>query len=54
MPVATVTPLEGGLQRVRFVESPRMSTYLLFLSIGDFERVHRDVDGLSDTPRSRH
>jgi len=23
-----------------------MSTYLLFLGIGDFERIHRDVDGV--------
>jgi aminopeptidase N len=46
MPVAAVTPLEGALQRVRFAESPRMSTYLLFLGIGDFERVHRSIDGV--------
>jgi aminopeptidase N len=46
MPVATVTPLGGGLQRVRFAETPKMSTYLLFLGIGDFERVHRQVDGV--------
>jgi Peptidase family M1 domain/Peptidase M1 N-terminal domain/ERAP1-like C-terminal domain len=44
MPVAATTPMEGGLQRVRFAETPRMSTYLLFLGIGDFERVHREVD----------
>ena len=47
MPVAAITPMEGGLQRVRFAESPRMSTYLLFLGIGDFERVHREVDGVN-------
>jgi aminopeptidase N len=46
MPVAAVTPLEGGVQRVRFAETPRMSTYLLFLGIGDFERAHRAVDGI--------
>jgi hypothetical protein len=45
-PVAAITPMEGGLQRVRFAETPRMSTYLLFLGIGDFERVHRAVDGV--------
>jgi hypothetical protein len=43
-PVAAVTPMGGGLQRVRFAETPRMSTYLLFLGIGDFERVHQQVD----------
>src|SRR4029077_19377859 len=31
MPIAEVTPLSGTLQRVRFAESPRMSTYLLFI-----------------------
>jgi len=31
MPIAASTPMEGGLQRVRFAETPRMSTYLLFL-----------------------
>jgi len=46
MPIAASTPMEGGLQRVRFAETPRMSTYLLFLGIGDFERVHREVDGV--------
>jgi hypothetical protein len=45
-PVAAITPMEGGLQRVRFAETPRMSTYLLFLSIGDFERIHQEVDGV--------
>src|SRR3979490_1512444 len=45
-PVAAVTALGNGLQRVRFAKTPRMSTYLLFLGIGDFERVHRQVDGV--------
>jgi aminopeptidase N len=45
-PVAAVTALDKGPQRVRFVETPRMSTYLLFLGIGDFERVHHQVDGV--------
>ncbi|WP_293372435.1 M1 family metallopeptidase [Phenylobacterium sp.] len=46
MPVAETTPLAGGLQRVRFAETPKMSTYLLFLGVGDFERVHQTVDGV--------
>jgi aminopeptidase N len=46
MPVAAITSMEGGLQSVRFAETPRMSTYLLFLGIGDFERIHREVDGV--------
>jgi aminopeptidase N len=45
-PIAAITPLGGGMQRVRFAETPKMSTYLLFLGIGDFERVHREVDGV--------
>ena len=46
MPVAEITPLSPAMQRVRFAETPKMSTYLLFLSVGDFERVHRPVDGV--------
>jgi len=46
MPVASTEPLPGGLQRVRFATTPRMSTYLLFFGLGDFERVHRDVAGV--------
>ncbi len=46
MPVAQTTPLGGGLQRVRFAETPRMSTYLLFLGVGDYERIHQQVDGV--------
>jgi aminopeptidase N len=39
MPVAsTAQGSTGGLVRVRFATSPRMSTYLLFLGVGDFER----------------
>jgi len=44
MPVAAVSSMGVGLQRVRFAETPRMSTYLLYLGIGDFERIHRQVD----------
>lgn len=46
MPVAQVTALPGGTQRVRFAITPRMSTYLLFLAVGDFERVHESVHGV--------
>jgi aminopeptidase N len=38
MPVATRTDLGGGRSRVRFATTPRMSTYLLFLAVGDLER----------------
>ncbi|MEO8895072.1 MAG: M1 family metallopeptidase, partial [Rhizomicrobium sp.] len=46
MPVDQVTPISGDLQRVRFRQSPKMSTYLLFLGIGDYERVKQTVDGV--------
>jgi aminopeptidase N len=46
MPVAEITPLAGTLQRVRFAETPKMSTYLLFVGVGDFERIHQSVDGV--------
>ena len=46
MPVGSVEPLAGGLQRVNFQPTPRMSSYLLFLALGDFERVSRKVDGV--------
>jgi aminopeptidase N len=46
MPVATSDVIAGGLKRVHFARSPKMSTYLLFFGAGDFERVHRMVDGV--------
>jgi aminopeptidase N len=38
MPAAETTALGNGLTRVRFAPSPKMSTYLLFFSVGDFDR----------------
>jgi aminopeptidase N len=43
MPVAHVEPLPGGRQAVTFADTPKMSSYLFFLALGDFERVHRQV-----------
>ena len=43
MPVTQTTPLADGRQAVRFADSPKMSSYLLFLALGDFERIHRQV-----------
>ena len=43
MPVASTSPLADGGQAVRFADTPKMSSYLLFLALGDFERVHRQV-----------
>ncbi|HVQ33362.1 MAG TPA: M1 family metallopeptidase [Lysobacter sp.] len=38
MPVAESKDLGNGMKRVRFQTSPKMSTYLLFFGVGDFER----------------
>ena len=46
MPVASETRVAGGLTRTRFADTPSMPSYLLFLAVGDFERVTRDVDGV--------
>jgi aminopeptidase N len=46
MPIAQTVPVSATVQRIRFAQTPRMSTYLLFLGIGDFERVHKTVDGV--------
>jgi aminopeptidase N len=62
MPIADTTPLSATTQRVRFAESPKMSTYLLFVGVGDFERIHRSVDGVDvgivvkrgDTPKAAY
>jgi len=38
LPVAQRTELGNGLAKVKFGTSPKMSTYLLFFALGDFER----------------
>jgi aminopeptidase N len=45
-PVAQRRPLPGGVDRVSFQTTPKMSTYLLFLGLGDFERLSRKVNGV--------
>lgn len=45
MPVAQSDALPGGLRMVRFPTSPKMSTYLLFFALGEFERATDIVDG---------
>ncbi|MEZ0471622.1 M1 family metallopeptidase [Luteimonas salinilitoris] len=45
MPVAETTDLGDGSKRVRFAPSPKMSTYLLFFALGDFERATTQVGG---------
>jgi aminopeptidase N len=49
MPVEAVEAVAGGpvpMQHVRFAPTPKMSSYLLYFGAGDFERVHREVDGV--------
>ena len=46
MPIASSEALPGGLKRVHFAQTPKMSSYLLFFGLGDFERVHQMVDGV--------
>lgn len=46
MPAASAARLSGGLTRTRFADTPSMPSYLLFLAVGDFERITRDVDGV--------
>jgi aminopeptidase N len=43
MPVTTSTELGDGRKRVTFATSPKMSTYLLFFGMGEFERITRTV-----------
>ncbi|MDB6163468.1 MAG: aminopeptidase, partial [Xanthomonadaceae bacterium] len=38
MPAAKTTVLPNGMTQVRFMASPKMSTYLLFFALGDFDR----------------
>jgi len=45
MPATQTTTLPDGRVRVRFADSPKMSTYLLFFALGDFERATANVEG---------
>ena len=38
MPIASSKDVAGGMKQVVFQTSPKMSTYLLFFGLGDFER----------------
>ncbi|WP_108779863.1 M1 family metallopeptidase, partial [Xanthomonas fragariae] len=44
MPVASSTECANGFKRVAFKTTPKMSTYLLFLSVGDFDRATVKAD----------
>ena len=45
MPVESEETLGGGKKIVRFAQTPRMSTYLLFFGVGEFEFVRDEGDG---------
>jgi len=45
MPVANEETLGGGKKIVRFAQTPKMSTYLLFFGVGEFELVRDEEDG---------
>jgi aminopeptidase N len=45
MPVKSSSTLPDGRVEVRFADTPKMSTYLLFFALGDFERATATVDG---------
>ena len=45
MPVAASSPAAGGLKKVQFATTPKMSTYLLFFGLGEFERATAMADG---------
>jgi aminopeptidase N len=45
MPVASTENLSNGQKRVHFATTPKMSTYLFFLGVGDFDRISTKVDG---------
>jgi aminopeptidase N len=46
MPAAETVDMGNGLKRVRFQQSPKMSTYLLFFGLGDFDRATTMADGV--------
>lgn len=46
MPISRSVNTGNGLKTVYFSRSPKMSTYLLFFSLGDFERISKTVNGI--------
>jgi aminopeptidase N len=43
MPIAETSEVSGEQVAIRFADSPKMSSYLLFLALGDFERISQKV-----------
>jgi len=61
-PVEITDNLPNGMKVVHFAKSPKMSSYLLFFGVGDFERIARKVNGVDvgiifkrgDGPRAQY
>jgi aminopeptidase N len=47
MPVVREQPLEPDLKQVAFATTPKMSTYLFVLTVGELERITAEVDGVT-------
>ena len=47
MPVMREEPVEPNLKRVAFAPTPKMSTYLFVLTVGELERITAEVDGVT-------
>jgi aminopeptidase N len=45
-PVARREPLAGGRTRFHFADTPPMASYLVFLGVGDIDRITTQVDGV--------
>lgn len=46
MPVEDESPAGEGRKQVRFGQTPKMSTYLLFIGVGEFEFIKDETDGM--------
>jgi aminopeptidase N len=46
MPITRAIHLSGGRTRTTFADTPSMPSYLLFLAVGDFERITQTVNGV--------
>lgn len=46
MPVASEEPVAGDLKKVTFAPTPKMSSYLFVLTVGELERITADAGGV--------
>lgn len=47
MPITKEEPLESNLKRVAFAATPKMSTYLFVLTVGELERITAEAEGVT-------